>query len=343
MKALVKNYGFSLVFWLLYFLYEWLGNGVLDDEYWRYFINACMVIPTAFVASYLSVHLLPKYYYSNKKIFWVGQILVAVLLVLFRRSFNYFYTYPLYYPEATVTQPLLFPPKLIIEFVNLYLFVSLYAMLYGMRKWTEQQRTMQELKQEKTKAELELLKMQVHPHFIFNTLNNIYAVTVKKSPDTANYLLKLASFLDYNLYNARQNSVPLTEEIEYIRSYITLQQLRYGSRVDVSIQVHQSLEGLYLAPLLLLPLIENSFKYGADSTVEAAWIHLDIARSDKDVTIKIENSRESSATAAPVNGRSGLGVANVKKRLELLYPHKHEFKILSETNTYLVVLKLKLE
>jgi LytS/YehU family sensor histidine kinase len=312
---------------------------VLDDEYKRYFINACMVIPTAFITAYLSVHYLPRFYYSQKHLFWIGQIAVAIAVVLVRRTFNYYYTYPLYYPEATQLQPLLFLPKLIIEFVNLYVFVSLYAMFYFVRTWSEQQRALQELQQEKTNAELELLKMQVHPHFIFNTLNNIYSVTVKKSPDTANYLLKLASFLDYNLYNARQNTVPLTDELEYIRNYLTLQQLRYGTRVDVSLNVHALLEGFTIAPLLLLPLVENCFKHGADASLDKAWVTVDVSRKENEVTIKIENSKE--GTGKQTSKSSGLGIANVKKRMDLIYGKHHDFKLLDEVNTFMVILKIK--
>ncbi|MBX2914662.1 MAG: histidine kinase [Cyclobacteriaceae bacterium] len=334
-----RNILFNTIFWLLYFLYEWLGNGVLDDEYNRYFINACMVIPTAFVTAYLSVHYLPRFFYSQKHVFWIGQIAVAIAIVLIRRTFNYYYTYPLYYPIATEVQPLLFLPKLIIEFVNLYVFVSLYAMFYFVRTWSEQQRALQELQQQKTNAELELLKMQVHPHFIFNTLNNIYSVTIKKSPDTANYLLKLASFLDYNLYNARQDKVPMAEEVEYIRNYLTLQQLRYGNRVDVALNVHNTVEGLTIAPLLLLPLIENSFKHGADTSLDKAWIRVDISRKENEITIKIENSKEGTGKN---NGKSqGLGIANVQKRMELIYGNKHDFRLLNEKNTFMVILKIK--
>lgn len=341
MSSKNRNILFNTLFWLVYFLYEWIGQGSLDDEYRRYFINACMVIPTAVLASYLSVHWLAgKYYFTNKRVFWLGQILVAIAFVLFRRTFNYYYTYPLYFPEAPLVQPFLFIPKLVIEFVNLYLIVSLYGMFYFVRTWYEQQKVVQDLKQEKTNSELELLKAQVHPHFIFNTLNNIYSVTVKQNPETANYLLKLASFLDYNLYHTKQDVVALEAELEYIRNYVALQQLRVGNKTDVSFTVYGSIHDLRIAPLLLLPLIENCFKHGVDASIEKSWIRTEIARNEKELTIKIENSKETVESAQFKNG--GLGIENVKKRLELIYADRHELRLFNEANSYLVLLKIKL-
>lgn len=334
-----RNILFNLVFWLSYFLYEWLSNSAWDDEYLQHFIHACMVIPTTMIAAWLSVHVLvKKFYFTNRKAFWMFQGLVALVIVLFRRAFNYYYTYPSFHPDA-LNQPFFFPVKLLIEMVNLYLFVFLYATFYVLRNWYEQQKIVQELKQQNTKAELELLKSQVHPHFIFNTLNNIYAVTVKNNPETAGHLLNLARFLEYNLYNTQQSFVTLESELAYIRDYVSLQQLRYGNKVDFSVSEYGSTEGIKLPPLLLLPLIENSFKHGVDSMEDHAWVRLEISNRENDLTIKVENGREILTQKNGANG--GLGLKNVKKRLELIYPDRHEFKVLAESTTFMVVLKIK--
>ncbi len=334
-----RNILFNLVFWLSYFLYEWLSNSAWDDEYLQHFIHACMVIPTAMIAAWLSVHVLVrKFYFTNKKLFWISQVIVAVAVVLFRRGFNYYYTYPYYHPES-LNQPFFFPLKILIELVNLYLFVFLYATFYLLRNWYEQQKVVQELKQQKTHAELELLKSQVQPHFIFNTLNNIYAVTVKKNPETAGYLLHLARFLEYNLYNTQQDFVSLESELAYIRDYVGLQELRYGNKVDFSASVYGSTEGIQLPPLLLLPLIENSFKHGVDSMEGNSWVRMEVSNREHELTVKIENSYEILPAKEGQNG--GLGLKNVKKRLELIYPDQHELRVLNENNAFMVVLKIK--
>ena len=337
-------YYFNAIFWLVYFLYEWLGRGSVADEYYRFFINACVMVSTAFLASYLSVNVLfEKYYLRNDKTtFWLGQLLVAVVLVLVRRFYHYNYVYPLYYPGLHESMSLLFLPKLIIEFVNLYLVVSFYVMIYFMRSWYEQQQSIQDLKQEKISAELELLKSQVQPHFMFNTLNNIYSVAVKKSPETAHLILKLSSFLDYNLYDAKKEKVPLETELEYVKNFIALQQLRFGEKLDVSINVYDPIDDLCIAPLLLLPLVENCIKHGVAASLSNSWIRVDVSRKNHSFTIKIENSKEFSE-AKPEDKNSGLGLENVSKRLALIYPGQHDLKIMNEKESFLVILKIMSE
>lgn len=337
----IRYIHFNAIFWIVYFLYEWIGHGSVTDEYLRYFINASVMVSTAFLASYLTVNVFfRKYYLQNKKTkFWAGQILMTVVVVLARRAFMYHYTYHLYYPEYLNSTSFLFLPKLIIELVNLYLVVSLYAMIYFMRSWYEQQQSIQTLRQEKTSAELELLKSQVHPHFIFNTLNNIYSVALQKSPESACLILRLSSFLDYNLYDSQNEKVPLKTEIDYVKNFIALEQLRFGEKLDVSFNIYNPMEGLHIAPLLLLPLVENCFKHGVASSISDSWIRIDVSRKDTSFTIKIENSKEPHERKNE-NKNCGLGLNNVCKRLELIYPGQHDLKILNETNSFLIILKI---
>ncbi|MEA5260736.1 histidine kinase [Arcicella aquatica] len=333
---------FNLIFWTLYFLYEWLGMGAATDQYYVYFIKACTSVPIAFVVSCLSVHyLFSKFYLLDKKTtFWLGQIVVAVVFVMLKRYINYHYLYQMYYPQGTL-KPLIFFPKIIIEFVNLYLIVFLYGTFLFIRSWYQQRQTLIELKQEKTAAELELLKSQVQPHFIFNMLNNIYSGAFKKSPETAQQILKLSNFIEYSLYDSKKEKVTLTEELEYIQNYIALQKIRFGDKLDVSFNVYNVIEGIQIPPLLLLPIIENCFKHGVNKSINASWIRVDIEKKNNELVVKVENSiEEEIEVMASQNG--GLGLNNVKRRLEILYPSVHEFKTYREKNSFLVVLKLQI-
>ncbi|MET3128219.1 sensor histidine kinase YesM [Arcicella rosea] len=335
-----NSISFNLSFWVLYFLYEWLGMGAATDQYYVYFLKACTSFPIAFVVSYLSIHLLfNKFYLSNRKsIFWIGQIIVALVFVMLKRYINYYYLYPLYHIEGTY-KPLIFLPKILIEFVNLYLIVSLYGMFFFVRSWYRQQQALQELKQEKIAAELELLKSQVQPHFIFNMLNNIYAGAFKNSPETAQQILKLSNLIEYSLYDSKKEKVPLQEELDYISNYVDLQKIRIGDRLDVSFNIFDNISGFQIPPLLLLPIIENCFKHGVNKSITQAWIRMDISAKERTITFKIENSIEpENDTKLTQNG--GLGLKNVKRRLELLYPNTHEFDIYREENSCLVVLKI---
>jgi two-component system, LytTR family, sensor kinase len=332
---------FNVVFWLLYFLYEWFGLAALSGDYSSYFINACLALPLAFLISYFTVHVLLKKYYDRwpRWKFWTVQISISVGLLLARRWVNYYFIYPRFFPFA-LQVPFFSFGKLIVEWVNVYLIVGVYSLFYFVQNWYEQRQQVQELIQEKTTAELELLKQQVQPHFIFNTLNNIYSTAVKESPGTARLIAHLSSFLHYNLYDARHQFVPLSSELQYIKSYIELQQNRYGDKLDIAMNVYDDVDGITIAPLLLLPLVENSFKHGIGPAMGKSWLRVDISRQRAQFSVKIENSVEEESRKQQMD-RGGLGLKNVERRLQLIYPDQHQFKVLQERYSFLVVLTIK--
>lgn len=339
-KWLNHQYGFAALFWILYFLYEWLSVASMSSEYRRYFISACMMVPTTFLASMLTVHVyFAKLYLKNKRRwFWIAAIGTMCALLLVRRLFYYYYTYPLYYPEG-MQQPFIYVPKLVIDVVNMYLIVGLYSLIYFFRSYYEQQKLTATLQKEKIRSELELLKLQVHPHFIFNTLNNIYSFSLQQKPKTADLIHRLSSFLDYNLYKAKDNTVPLSKEIEYLQHYIELEKIRFGNRLDVSLNILSEIEKFNISPMLLLPLVENAFKHGAGKLQQDAWIRIDVSVKRDILTVKVENN----CLEYSKNGTesAGIGLENVKRRLEILYEGGHEFSVLKESGTFLAILKIK--
>jgi two-component system, LytTR family, sensor kinase len=337
-----NDIAFNAVFWLLYFLYQWLGLASLYGDYDGYLINACMALPVSLVFSIVAVHVFFRQYYQRdrKATFYVGVILVSCLLLLIRRYVNYYIMYPRYFPQA-LHMPFFSWGKLLVEFVNLYAITGLYALHYFIGFWYEERRRVQELLQQTTLAELDLLKSQVQPHFVFNTLNNIYATALKSSPETATLIAHLSGFLDYNLYDTSRDTVALTAEIDYIKHYVELQKNRYGLRVDVSVNLFDQINDLQIVPLLLLPLVENCFKHGVGDSVEKSWVRIDISRTAEEFSVIIENSRDEDAERVTLH-TGGLGLANVRKRLRLLYPDRHELKTMEGANSYLVILKIKI-
>jgi sensor histidine kinase YesM len=340
MKERISTIKFNLIFWIIYFLFEWLTMVASNDFSFVYFLRACINVPIAFTVSYLIFYVLfEKLYLTNKKtVFWICQLIVAVVFVLLKRYINYFYLYPLFAPAAKAI-PLLSFPKILFEFVSLYLIVSLFGMFLFIRSWYSQQQAIKDLRQENIAAELELLKSQVQPHFIFNMLNNIYSSAFKKSPETAQQILKLSNLIEYSLYDSKKDKVLLDEELTYIRNYVDLQKIRVGDKLDVSINIFDDINGILVPPLLLLPIIENCFKHGVNKSINPSWIRIDISTTDREITFKIENSLENESQS-PVSQNSGLGLANVRRRLELMYPNGHDIKIFQEENSFLLVLKL---
>ncbi|GAB3314039.1 hypothetical protein GCM10027299_01700 [Larkinella ripae] len=211
--------------------------------------------------------------------------------------------------------------------------------------WYLKEQAFRQIEKEKFNAELQLLKSQIHPHFLFNTLNNLYALTLRKSEQSPAVVLKLSQLLSYMLYDCNASEVLLEKEIAFMKNYIGLEQLRYGTRLEVSINFHGDLQGKQISPLLLIPFLENAFKHGTSEQLEQAWIFLDLAVDDNVLTFKLVNSRDADALPLPaVGGASvgGIGLQNVKKRLELLYPNQYELQIQPEAETFLVDLRLRL-
>ncbi len=215
-------------------------------------------------------------------------------------------------------------------------------MIYFIKKWAEQRHINEALIKEKVAAELSLLKSQVQPHFIFNTLNNIYMLSLKNSPLTSDMIYRLSALLSYMLYDTKRTFIEIEKEIDYVKNYINLEKIRYGERLDVQLNVFNNVRGVMVTPLLFLPLVENAFKHGVSNAVDDSWIHIDISLKKKTLVFKVENSVIKEKYTANDFG-SGLGLENLKRRLEILYPNRHELKVMNDDCSYLATLKINFE
>lgn len=210
-----------------------------------------------------------------------------------------------------------------------------------MKYWyVKEQRNLQ-LQKENAESQLQLLKAQVHPHFLFNTLNNIYSYTQDSSPTASRLITKLSDLLRFVLYEGSQPLVTLDRELKMIQDYIALEKIRYGNKLDLDIRLPERTNNLFIAPLLLLPLIENCFKHGTSSMIEQPWISLHITIRDTQMHMKLVNGKAN--TKDEEKNHTGIGIENVKKRLDLLYPGKNSLTITNEEDVFIVNLKIELE
>jgi two-component system sensor histidine kinase AlgZ len=207
------------------------------------------------------------------------------------------------------------------------------------KQWFLKQREFLQAQQEKITAELQLLKAQVHPHFLFNTLNNIYSFSLDRSPKTSELILKLSSLLSYMLYDCKAEEVRLEKEVEIMKDYIDLEKERYGNKLEISWTVEGDIRNNFISPLLMLPFLENAFKHGASEQIEKPWMGVDISVVNNTLKFKITNSKNEYIS----NSNKGIGINNVKKRLGFLYPGKHELKINDEGDFFSVSLMVKLD
>jgi len=222
-----------------------------------------------------------------------------------------------------------------------YPIVAGLAVIIKMMKrgWLKQQETSL-VAREKATAELQLLKAQIHPHFLFNTLNNIYFFTLTSPQKAPEMLMKLSDILQYIINECNQPLVPLAKELKLIEDYMALEKIRYGEHLKMELEINGDYNHKMITPLLLIPLVENSFKHGASKMLSEPWVNLKINVEEQYLYFVLSNSRPDELTLPQLNGR--IGLTNVKKRLQLLYPAAYELNIAEGKNSFEVFMKIKL-
>lgn len=208
--------------------------------------------------------------------------------------------------------------------------------------WTRSQRERQRLEAQNLASELNFLRSQVNPHFLFNTLNSLYALTLKKSDDAPETVLKLSGMMRYMLYESNAPLVPLRAEIDYLRNYLALERLRHGEHADVRLDVDGRVGDQRIAPMLFIPFVENAFKHGMAKVLGEGFVHIVLLVEGAEVRFHLENAKP--AVNLEDDGRpGGIGLINVQRRLELLYPEAYELHTLETEDTYSVDLYLDLD
>jgi sensor histidine kinase YesM len=205
------------------------------------------------------------------------------------------------------------------------------------QEWLGIEKKKQEIENEKLATELSFLKSQINPHFLFNTLNNIYSLALVKSDATPDAVLKLSSIMRYVLNETKHDKVSLEQEIQFIRHYIELQKMRLTNKVSIDFLLEGEIEGRQIAPLVLIPFVENAFKYGI-STKETSAIFFKVKTTEKTLEFTSQNHIVTTNKERPE--KTGIGLVNTKRRLELLYPQKHILTVTEENNQFLVHLTL---
>lgn len=205
------------------------------------------------------------------------------------------------------------------------------------QRWLQTEQTRKETENEKLNTELSFLKSQVNPHFFFNTLNNIYSLAVVRSELTAPAIMKLSAIMRYILTETEHNLVPLTNEVDFIKNFIELQKVRLTDKVILKYTIEGPIDNFLIAPLLFIPFVENAFKYGV-STKESSNITIEIKTVDDLIIFHSVNYVVPSENTLMEN--TGIGINNVKRRLELMYPGKHKLETILNNNYYTVNLEI---
>jgi len=349
-----RHFLFWFCWWIFQsFLYSFVGL-ISEIPYWIH-----LQIAAIEAILYLIVHMFLSYslmYGVVPRLILKGRYLPAlfsvITLFLVTAVLSAGIGLYLVYPVRQWVIPSLYKEPVHPNYTNVYLALlaglrgaitigGLAAAIKIMKYWYVKEQQNLQLQKENIDSQLSLLKAQVHPHFLFNTLNNIYAHTQTASPAAAKLVLGLSDLLRYMLYEGSHERVSLQQELSMLKEYIFLEQARYDERLDVIVDLPELEEAYAIAPLLLLPLVENSFKHGASRVVKQPWIHLSVTVDGDKLHMKLANGKQAGASAT--GSKKGIGIANVRQRLHLLYPDSHTLQVFNEEAMFIVSLKLQLE
>ena len=312
------------------------------------FIFSAGLLPVAIVEAYFFNYLLvPKFLWKKRYgrffLFSFYTLLVAVwisfLVVFFTLIF-------ILKTKAYIAPSVLHPEWQVIT-VN---FIAFFAIAV---KQVKRAFIMQQEKSELEKiklttelklkeAELKLLKAQIHPHFLFNTLNNLYGLTLEKSDEAPGLVLQLSEILDYILYRCNEKRVLLSEELNNLKNYLEIEHIRYSNKLKLNLELPSKTGQLKIAPLIILPFIENAFKHGVSHSPGVASVNITFKIIGNNLIFNIKNSKNE-LVKKEENYSKGIGLVNVRKRLDLMYPGKYILSIDEQPETFSVNLTLELE
>lgn len=230
----------------------------------------------------------------------------------------------------------------IVQIVAITLFIVLFVGLLRFAvDWFEFESRKKEVENERLTAELNFLKAQINPHFLFNTLNNLYYLAYTKSENTTEVIAKLSQMMRYMIYDSNHPRVLLSKEIEYMQSYISLERLRLNNQIPIHFNIEGNTENVWIAPLIFITFLENAFKHGVSNNNPSAWVKIRIQLQEKECIYTVENSKAKEGSVGNIE-KSGIGLQNVERRLALSYPNQYSVKLVDNPDVYSVQLKLTL-
>ena len=345
-RILNKNILRNLIFWLIMFSYLFSSYWYRDSNKWYLLEYIGFKVMLQFLLSLIILYfLVPKLLHKKKNTLFVFATLFFIYVIQTLYSIVRVYYFQTKYPEVYQLRPPYILWDRMTSFVAFLSNISWVAfpsiILIAIQHYRDQ-KDLIELKEQKKATELNLLKSQLNPHFLFNTLNNLYALALKKSDKTPEVIAKLSEILDYILYQCKDNYVPINKEIELLENYIALEKVRYGKRVEVLFEKNIN-TNVHIAPLILLTFVENAFKHGVSQELHKGLIELEITTTQKEIVFKLKNSKPKIVTENISNNEKSIGMQNTEKQLNLLYPNAYILEVENAATNYSLKLKLKLD
>ena len=332
-----------IFFWICVFAFYTFFYGRLSNNFYYSFVHLIYTSPLYIGATYITLYIIiPKFLLKKRykefvissvyMVLGVAYLEILIIICLIVLPVN---VVPLKWSAPINLDSL----DIYLRLIGIYIVVFLASSIKLLKHWYTMQKKNQQLIKEKLEAELNMLKSQVHPHFLFNTLNNLYALTLKKSDKSPDVVLKLSDILDFMLYHSNKDFVELEREIKLVNNYIDLEKLRHSDRLQIDFEIDGDTKNKHIAPMVIFPLVENCFKHGAGSTNQKSWIKLLLQISSDSLNFTAENSKINK----PAEKKGGLGLVNLRKRLDLIYPDNYELDIIETDSIFTATLNLSFD
>lgn len=339
-----KTISNHLLFWFFFIAFSLIDAGWTDKDTWEFSLppslatDLIVIVPIVYINLYL---LMPALYNKRKYVLYI----CCFLLLLFVGGLGKrFFAYSIWLPLEHLHNPADLEPgnfwilaRIIKNIVKIFPVIAATMILKLISNAYRQERRLRTIERENFDAEIGLLKAQINPHFFFNTLNSLYSLTMEASPKSPKMVMHLAELMRYMLYDTGSNKVLITDEVAHLENYLGIEQMRFGDHLDLSFQYSGDIAGQSIAPLLLLPFVENAFKHGVEKN--EGWVTIDLKVSEKRLYLKVENSFKENPGQ---RHHGGVGLKNVKRRLALIYPLHHQLDIEQDDSVYKVDLKIDL-
>ena len=305
-------------------------------------------LPVKIIATYfLAYYLIPHYFQKEKYVQFIVYFVVSTIVFCVIYRFNNVHIAETLAGYDGYKEPLWviirYYDETILGYVGrVYSITIPFIFIKMLKSHSAEKRKITRLEKEKIDAELSFLKAQIHPHFLFNTLNNLYVLTLKKSDQAPDVVVKLSEILDYMLYQCKEEKVLVSKEVELIQNYLDLEKLRYGSRLQLTFDHTLDNKIAEIAPLILISIVENAFKHGVSAAMQQPVVAITIRVEKGVIYIRVYNTKQDVPRTDEMGYKEGIGETNVKRQLELIYPDKYEWSYEESPTSYEVNLMVEL-
>ncbi len=332
-STITSDRTYHLLIWLLLIIpHGFFTSHLLAKGIGYYLFNILVQDGLMILITYLNIYfLIARFYKTEKYVTYFGWLILLLLLYTHTVVRTNKFIFDMNYEEESIWFSYIF------YFFRICTYTVIGFLLFDIREKYEQKKKLDKIQLEKLQAEVNYLRAQINPHFLFNTMNNLYGLALEKSDRTQEVIIRLSKMMDYMLYELEGTKVLLKRDIENLENYIDLERIRQGNNASIKFSVNGEIDHQMIEPLLMLPLVENAFKHGVSQIIEGAYLNIWISVTNSRLSFKIKNNYKKGAKSTQ-QIHASIGLSNLKRRLELFYPAKHNLLMNDDHENYEVIL-----